>query len=81
MVDEIDERTDFEFNGTEMVKGVEFAELEDEGDLFYVLVYPDGRVHREVLQDPRSRGNFTLATRESDGREVMVDDDGIHEEW
>lgn len=66
----------------EMVKGVEFLVLIDENGkrTRHFLRYPDGSINPTELVAVMSRGSYTLADTR-DGKHVMVDDDGIHEEW
>ena len=65
-----------------MVKGVEFAKYTDKNDnTRYHLVDDEGYVHPEILKEVYSSGNYTLARTSTGDKEVMVDDDGIHDHW
>lgn len=80
--EEYSESVDLDFLSTTMVKGVEFAKFgDDEGELRYHLIYPDGTVDATWLTEVYSRGNLTLAKTRKNNREVMVDDDGIHDDF
>lgn len=75
---EFGEELGITFEGTVMVKGVEFAEYMDEvHGTRYHLMFPDGDIDETILKDVYADGNYTKATLE-EGEEVMVDDDGIH---
>jgi hypothetical protein len=80
--EEYGESIDIEFLETTMVKGVQFAKFEDNaGELRYHLIYPDGRVDATWLTEVYSEGNLTLAKTRKNNREVMVDDEGIHDDF
>jgi len=61
-------------------KGVFFAEFRDDDETFYHLLV-EGALHGPKITNIRSRGNYTIADLPETGRTVMVDDDGVHEDW
>lgn len=80
---------------TIMIKGVEFVEQTDEdGQRYYQLVYPDGTIDSTELSVVYAGGNepenvvsheqnqnLTLGQTKQTKIEVMIDDDGVHEDW
>lgn len=72
----------FEFTGTEMVAGVGIALLIDyDGEERYHLVYPNGEVNTHPLSEVWKDGNYTKGITRHGDREVMIDDDGVHQNW
>lgn len=81
-IDSLADQLDLDFEEEMMVKGVEFAKFTDEDDeVRYHLIYPDGHLDPMSLSEVYSRGNYTLARTRQGDMEVMVDDDGVHEHW
>jgi len=69
-----------EYDTTEMVRGVEFAVVEDNGDTRYHLLFPDGTIDDTELAKVYADGDFTMAITQG-GVKVMVDDYGVHYDW
>ena len=63
------------------VKGMEFLKFETEdGQERYFVHYADGTIDSTQFTDVYPSGNLTIGKKEN-GKEVMIDDDGIHNSW